>query len=202
MANFYETALPVLKQDERFVAEDGTFLRDTVYETAMKMDKELIRLLLMSDETCTRFFTEIDGVKVFDKTGFAWVINNRQFQLDSYSLKVMTDEIFRREHFVETIPRRTRNGKSDAPFNLPKDFDWLLCYTNVDSCNNVVGRSVTRKYFETDDFPGDYDFLNIGEPYTRKFKSEDVRVEILIKIYSVLRCSVDDIVEIVEDKNG
>lgn len=33
-------------------------------------------------------------------------------------------------------------------------------------------------------------------------KNEDVRVEILIKICSVLRCSLDDIVEIVEDKNG
>lgn len=61
-------------------------------------------------------------------------------------LKVMADEIFGREHFVGTIPRRTRNGKSDVPFNLSQDFDWLLCYTNVDSRDNVIGRSVTRKY--------------------------------------------------------
>ena len=85
MANFYETVLTVLKSDERFVAEDGTFLRNAVYEAAMKMDEELIRLLLTNDEIRTRFFAEVDGVKVFDKMGFAWVINNRQFLPDSYT---------------------------------------------------------------------------------------------------------------------
>lgn len=85
MANFYEDLLTVLKTDERFVAEDGTFLRNAVYEAAMKMDGGLIHLLLANDETRTRFFTEVDGVKVFDKIGFAWVINNRQFLPDSYT---------------------------------------------------------------------------------------------------------------------
>lgn len=85
MANFYETVLTVLKSNERFVAEDGTFLRNAVYEAAMKMDKNLIRILLTNDESRTRFFVEVDGVKVFDKIGFAWVINNRQFLPDSYT---------------------------------------------------------------------------------------------------------------------
>ena len=85
MANFYETVLTVLKADDRFVAEDGTFLRNSVYETAMKMDEKLIRLLLSNEETSSRFFTEVDGVKVFDKAGFGWVINNRQFFPDSYT---------------------------------------------------------------------------------------------------------------------
>ena len=85
MANFYETVLTVLKSDERFVAEDGTFLRNAVYEAAMKMDEGLIRLLLANDETRSRFFAEVDGVKVFDKMEFAWIINNRQFLPDSYT---------------------------------------------------------------------------------------------------------------------
>lgn len=85
MANFYENVLMVLKSDERFVAGDGTFLRNAVYEAAMKMDERLIRLLLANDETNSRFFVDINGVKVFDKMGFAWVINNRQFLPDSYT---------------------------------------------------------------------------------------------------------------------
>lgn len=85
MKNFFETVLTVLKSDERFVSEDGTFLRNAVYEAAMKMDEKLIRLLLANNETLARFFTEVDGVKVFDKMGFAWVINNRQFLPDSYT---------------------------------------------------------------------------------------------------------------------
>lgn len=85
MANFYETVLTVLKNDDRFFAEDGTFLRNAVYEAAMQMDTALIRLLLGNGETKERFFKDIDGVQVFDKVGFGWVINNRQFLPDSYT---------------------------------------------------------------------------------------------------------------------
>lgn len=83
--NFYETVLDVLKQDQRFFAEDGTFLRNAVYESAMQMDAELIKLLLGNEETKKRFFKEVEGVQVFDKVGFGWVINNRQFLPDSYT---------------------------------------------------------------------------------------------------------------------
>ena len=85
MANFFETVLDILKTDKRFVAADGNFLRNAVYEAAMRMDKQLIHLLLTNEETEKRFFVNVDGVKVFDKTGFAWVINNRQFLPDSYT---------------------------------------------------------------------------------------------------------------------
>lgn len=85
MANFYETVLDVLKQDRRFFAKDGTFLRNAVYEAAMQMDADLIKLLLSDEEAKKRFFKEVDGVQVFDKVGFGWVINNRQFLPDSYT---------------------------------------------------------------------------------------------------------------------
>lgn len=85
MENFFDTVLSVLKQDERFFAEDGTFLRNAVYEAAMQMDENLIHLLISNEDTKARFFKEIDGVLVFDKVGFAWVINNREFMPDSYT---------------------------------------------------------------------------------------------------------------------
>lgn len=327
--NFYEIVVEVLKKDERFIADDGTFLRNAVYEAAMQMDAPLIKLLLSNEETTKRFFVDVNGVKVFDKLGFAWVINNRQFLPDSYTrfknkiglvdesgemitssgkvelvfpykdcvleggqtkedqkrqeifynealapdeidrllspkvlvnakrytndgvtenvtdfsdednlivkgnnllalasllkryegrvkciyidppyyfrhtsatdtfkynsnfhlstwlvfmknrlelakkllckggtiwinisedgmhyLKVMADGIFGAEHFVGTIPRRTRSGKSDVPFNLSQDFDWLLVYTNVPDSEAVVGRKIERQYYETEDYPG------------------------------------------------
>jgi adenine-specific DNA-methyltransferase len=49
------------------------------------MDGELIELLLSNDETKKRFFTEVNGILVFDKVGFGWVVNNRQFLPDSYT---------------------------------------------------------------------------------------------------------------------
>lgn len=85
MSNFFETLMEVLKADERFFTEDGTFLRNRVYESALNMDAGLIRLLLENDETKKRFFTEVNGIFVFDKVGFGWVISNRQFLPDSYT---------------------------------------------------------------------------------------------------------------------
>ncbi|OWV14131.1 site-specific DNA-methyltransferase [Fibrobacter sp. UWB5] len=83
--NFYETLLSVLRTDKRFLSESGMILRNAVYEAAMKMDENLIKLLLSNKDTCSRFFTDVAGVKVFDKALFAWIINNRQFLPNSYT---------------------------------------------------------------------------------------------------------------------
>lgn len=85
MEDFYERVLNVLRSEPRFFAEDGTFLRNAVYEAAMQMDAGLLRLLLGDEELCRRFFAEVDGIRIFDKMKFAWVINNRQFLPDSYT---------------------------------------------------------------------------------------------------------------------
>jgi len=85
MANFFDTLVEVLKADERFFSDDGTLLRNKVYESALNMDAKLIGLLLSNDDTKKRFFAEVNGTYVFDKIGFGWVVNNRQFLPDSYT---------------------------------------------------------------------------------------------------------------------
>lgn len=85
MANFYDNVVEVLKQDERFFTEDGILLRNAVYEAAMQMDWKLIHLLISNDTAKEQFFKDIDGIMVFDKVGFGWVVNNRQFFPDSYT---------------------------------------------------------------------------------------------------------------------
>ena len=60
-------------------------MRNAVYEAAMKMDSNLIKLLYTNETTKEKFFTDIDGIAVFDKVGFGWVINNRDFLPDSYT---------------------------------------------------------------------------------------------------------------------
>lgn len=69
-------------------------------------------------------------------------------------LKVLCDQIFGSDHFVGTLPRRVRSGKSDVPFNLSQDFDFVLLYSNASSDVPAIGRSVERKYYETPDYPG------------------------------------------------
>ena len=86
MANFFHTLETILKKDKRFVSKDTeTLLRNKVYESAVNMDAALIKLLLSNNETKERFFTDVDGVLVFDKIAFGWVVNNHQFLPDSYT---------------------------------------------------------------------------------------------------------------------
>lgn len=83
--SFYNALLNVLKCDERFFTDDGQLLRNAVYEVAMHMDAKLIKALFDNEQTRKRFFTDVDGIAVFDKIGFGWVINNREFLPDSYT---------------------------------------------------------------------------------------------------------------------
>lgn len=83
--NFYNEVLNVLKSDERFFSDDGQLLRNAVYEAAMQMDAKLIKALYANEETRKQFFTDVDGIAVFDKVGFGWVINNCEFLPDSYT---------------------------------------------------------------------------------------------------------------------
>ncbi len=82
---FYKTVLETLKSDDRFFSKEGELLRNAVYESAMKMDSNLLKLLYQNETTRARFFTDVDGISVFDKVGFGWVINNRSFLPDSYT---------------------------------------------------------------------------------------------------------------------
>ena len=75
-----------LKQDERFIGEDGRILKAKVYDACMGMDNLLLELL-MSDETLrSHFFADVNGTLVFDKTKFAWVLESREFLPDSYTM--------------------------------------------------------------------------------------------------------------------
>ena len=85
MNSLYSILIEVLKQKADFFSESGELLRNAVYEAAMKMDSSLIKLLVDNETTKKRFFTDIDGILVFDKVGFGWVIDNKEFLPDSYT---------------------------------------------------------------------------------------------------------------------
>ena len=85
MNSLYNELLNVLKTESKYFTEDGEILKNAIYEDSMKMDSSLIKLLLSNEACKNHFFTNVDGVLVFDKVGFGWVINNRQFLPDSYT---------------------------------------------------------------------------------------------------------------------
>lgn len=112
---FYFELLELLQQDpeKRFYADNGKdLLRNKVYECAMKMDKDLIKLLLSNDRMKDKFFTDIDGTLVFDKTAFGWAINNKAFLQDSYTrFKNTIGLIDSKEQFI--------SSKNDVVLSFP-----------------------------------------------------------------------------------
>ena len=68
--NFDAAVLEVLKGDPRFVSDDGALLPGSLYEATMEMDPALLRALYDSEAARGRFFTDVDGIAVFDKAAF------------------------------------------------------------------------------------------------------------------------------------
>ena len=85
MSLFYDKLKDLLLKSENYISTDEDILRNKVYEDCMKMDSNLIKILLSDEELKKEYFVEIDGVFVFDKIKFSWLINNREFLPNSYT---------------------------------------------------------------------------------------------------------------------
>lgn len=69
------------------------------------------------------------------------------------NLKLLCDYVFGEENFAATIPWRKRTAKSDVPFGVSQDYEWILVYARTEKfLAGIDGKN--RKYFETPDFPG------------------------------------------------
>ncbi len=88
--SFYNVVLDVLKQDERFFTDDGQLLRNAVYEAAMQMDARLIKALYDNEGTRKHFFTDIDGIAVFDKIGFGMKFINDDSLVELLMNKILS----------------------------------------------------------------------------------------------------------------
>ena len=85
MKNIYDIVVDLLKSNKRYLSEDGNLLKANVYSDAMTMNKELIETLLKNEATREKFFVEINNNYVFDKHGFAWFVEEKEFLPDSYT---------------------------------------------------------------------------------------------------------------------
>src|SRR5690606_10859551 len=74
----------VLSKNESF-CKDGKLFKNNVVEAALKLDTELLAILLKDDTTKKYFFTSVDDVQVFDKVKFQQFVSNKQFLPDSYT---------------------------------------------------------------------------------------------------------------------
>lgn len=69
------------------------------------------------------------------------------------NLKKICDEVFGAVNYVATFPWRKRTAKSDVPFGVSQDYEWIILYAKSSQyIARVAGTE--RQYYETPDYPG------------------------------------------------
>ncbi len=83
--HLYNELYKVLRMEDHFCTDAGELIKSNIETAALNLNPELIRLLLNNELLSRHFFTDVDGVKVFDKVKFQRFIMNKQFLPDSYT---------------------------------------------------------------------------------------------------------------------
>lgn len=84
--NLYLELEKTLREESEYCTEDGVLIKNAIVEAALSMRPRLLKLLLGNDCIKRHFFTDIEGVLVFDKVKFQKFVMNKQFLPDSYTI--------------------------------------------------------------------------------------------------------------------
>ncbi len=84
MQNLLEELKNVLSADERLVV-DGQLVKNKIVEVGLKLDADLLELLLSNEQLKNHFFRLVNNTYVFDKQKFQRFVSNKQFLPDSYT---------------------------------------------------------------------------------------------------------------------
>jgi len=82
--NLLDHIKTILEQNESF-CKDGRLFKNSVVEAALKLDPVLLKLLLDDEKGKKYFFTDVDGIIVFDKVKFQKFVSNKEFLPDSFT---------------------------------------------------------------------------------------------------------------------
>jgi len=82
--NLLEQLTELLSTDERLVI-NGKLAKNKIVELALSLDSTLLKLLLSNPKIKSHFFTDVDGVLIFDKVAFQKFVNNKSFLPDSFT---------------------------------------------------------------------------------------------------------------------
>ena len=124
-----ERIYSVLEKDSRLVDEEGKLLKNKVQELAQKMDSELLRLILNDDYCKSLFIQDVDGIQVFDKDKFCWVVNSKDFLPDGFT------------KYKNAILLTDENGNSiKKSSDVVLEFPFKDCYLEADSTKDTDER--------------------------------------------------------------
>jgi adenine-specific DNA-methyltransferase len=65
--------------------DDGTLIKNKIVSDALSLNPELLKYLLSHESLKKNFFSELDGVLIFDKVKFQQFVMNKSFLPDSYT---------------------------------------------------------------------------------------------------------------------
>ena len=84
MQNLQNELIELLKTQDNLVI-DGQLNKNKIIELGLKVEPQLIGLLIKNQTFKKHFFTEVENVLVFDKIKFQRFVNNKSFLPDSYT---------------------------------------------------------------------------------------------------------------------
>jgi len=84
MQNLQNELVELLIHEDNLVI-DGHLNKNKIVELALKVEPQLIALLIKSETFKKHFFQEVDSILVFDKIKFQRFVNNKSFLPDSYT---------------------------------------------------------------------------------------------------------------------
>jgi adenine-specific DNA-methyltransferase len=74
-----------LRKDKRLTTEDGVLLKSKIMELALKLDKDLLRLLVNENELKENFFVSVNEIIFFNQDKFIKFVDNKEFLPDSFT---------------------------------------------------------------------------------------------------------------------
>ena len=75
----------LLAPHPQYCNDEGALIKNAIVEAALAMRGDLIRLLLSHEGLKANFFSDVDGITVFDKVRFQKFVMNKRFLPDSYT---------------------------------------------------------------------------------------------------------------------
>ena len=83
--NMFRELEVLLKMDSRYCMDDGTLIKNKIVSDALSLNPELLKQLLSHERLKKNFFSEMDGLLIFDKVKFQQFVMNKSFLPDSYT---------------------------------------------------------------------------------------------------------------------
>lgn len=83
--SLYHELETLLRKDSKYCMDDGVLIKNKIVEDALILRPELLKYLLSHKGLKRNFFSEVEGIFVFDKVKFQQFVMNKSFLPDSYT---------------------------------------------------------------------------------------------------------------------